>query len=261
VGKKIVVTGRGGTGKSTFTALAVRCLDSPPLLIDADPDQSLASMLGVDLQQEGINTISDALYQLQDRNSQQELQSMRLKDKIEYLLHLSCLYESEAFDLLSLGVKWTKGCYCQPNNILRSLIPELAGSYAYTIVDSPAGLEHLNRRVVDRVDDAFVIMDPASKSVRNLERLRDIAAKIGIQLRNIYLVANHRFTDETQERLREVEGGRYLGKLEQDQAVLEYDWHGRSLLELPDDSPACTSVRAILKEAGYPLRARPEAPE
>ncbi len=38
MGKKIVVTGRGGTGKSTFTALASRYLAPPILLIDLDPD-------------------------------------------------------------------------------------------------------------------------------------------------------------------------------------------------------------------------------
>lgn len=45
--KIIVSTGRGGTGKTTFAALAARYLESPFLLIDLDPDQNLADMLGV----------------------------------------------------------------------------------------------------------------------------------------------------------------------------------------------------------------------
>ena len=55
MGKKIVVTGRGGTGKSTFTAIASRYLAPPMLLIDIDPDQSLAEMLGIDLEEEDEN--------------------------------------------------------------------------------------------------------------------------------------------------------------------------------------------------------------
>ena len=46
----IVVTGRGGSGKTSFAALATKYLPRPQLLIDADSDQNLAAMLGVDLE-------------------------------------------------------------------------------------------------------------------------------------------------------------------------------------------------------------------
>jgi len=250
VGKTIAVTGRGGTGKTAFTALAARYLDAPPLLIDADPDQSLASMLGVDLRDSGVKTISDILYELQDGSRFKELQSMPMPERIEYLLHLSCLYESDAFDLLTLGFKWTRGCYCHPNDILRSLVPELARNYTYTVVDSPAGLEHINRRIMASIDEVFVIMDPSIKALRNLERLTEIAAQIGIAIGRAYLVAGHQVPEGMEERLRHVEGARYVGKVAHDTALMEYDWAGRSLLELPDDSPACSSVRAILERTG-----------
>ena len=251
MGKTIAVTGRGGTGKTAFTALAARYLDAPPLLIDADPDQSLGSMLGVDLRESEVKTISDILYELQDGSRFKELQSMPMAERIEYLLHLSCLYESEAFDLLTLGFKWTRGCYCHPNDVLRSLIPELARNYAYTVVDSPAGLEHVNRRILARIDEVFVVMDPSVKAVRNLARLREIAAQIDINLGSVYLVAGHEFPDGMTGSLREVGGGRYVGKVARDPALMEYDWAARSLLELPDDSPACASVRTILQQARH----------
>jgi CO dehydrogenase maturation factor len=170
MGKTIVSTGRGGAGKSTFAALAVRHLKTPPLLIDADPDQSLAQLLGVDLADAGVNTISDVLYKLQKPDSYKELGSRRLAEKIEYLLNLSCLYESARFDLITLGVKWTRGCYCAPNDVLQSVLPGLAQDYEYTILDSPAGLEHVNRRIVNKVDDVFVLIDSSAKAVRNAER-------------------------------------------------------------------------------------------
>ncbi len=51
--KTLVTIGRGGTGKSSFTALMAKCFiesgQSPLLLVDADPDQNLAEMVGVDL--------------------------------------------------------------------------------------------------------------------------------------------------------------------------------------------------------------------
>ena len=176
---------------------------------------------------------------------------MALAEKIEYLLQLSCLYEGDGFDLVSLGVKWTRGCYCAPNDILRVLIPELAGSYGFTIVDSPAGLEHLNRRVVHEIDDVFVVVDPSGKSIRNAEAVRDMAAAIGMRFDNLYMIANHRVTADQEPRLSELPGASYLGKIALDPAVERYDWEGRSLLDLPDESPACVSVQAILRKARY----------
>lgn len=248
----IIVTGRGGAGKSTFTALAARCLPSPPLLIDADPDQSLAQLLGADLGEQQINTISDALHKLQTGEEYEELDSMPLAKKVDYLLNISCLYEGSGFDLVTLGVKWTRGCYCAPNSVLQSVIPQLAANYRYTFVDSPAGLEHVNRRIVSEVDDVFAMIDPSSKALRNAKRLSEIADSIGITYRELYLVGNHRFREGMEARARDLDGTTYLGRVEPDARVQEFDWEGRSLIELPDESPAASSVRRILNQAGYP---------
>ena len=63
--KTLVTVGRGGTGKSSFTALMAKAFieskQSPILLVDADPDQNLAEMLGVDLKEAGKSTIADLI--------------------------------------------------------------------------------------------------------------------------------------------------------------------------------------------------------
>lgn len=246
----IVCTGRGGTGKTTFAVLSSLCLNSHPLLVDADSDQNLAEMMGVDLQTEGVRTISEVLYSLQQNKVGEEFSSMPLPQKIEYLLNASCLYESEKFDMLSVGVKWTRGCYCMPNNILRNVIPKIADGYRYTIIDSPAGLEHVNRRVISDINDTFVILDPSKKALNNVQRVKKIASQIGIRFDNIYLVANYRFNAEKEKRIRD-SGERYLGKIEYDPKIEEYSWNGRSLFDLPDTSPALFSVKKILEKAGY----------
>ncbi len=249
--KMLISTGRGGVGKSTFVALAVRHLPSPPLLIDADADQSLAQLLGVDLAAEEVNTISDVLYKLQRREGYDELGSMPLAAKIEYLLNLSCVYESPRFDLITLGVKWTRGCYCAPNSIVQSILPGLAKDYEYAIVDSPAGLEHVNRRVVNELDDIFVVIDPSAKALRTAQRLGELTRAVGISYENLYLVGNYRFPAEAEERLAALDGATYLGRIERDEGVERFDWEGRSLLDLPEDSPASRSVARILRKAGY----------
>jgi len=249
MGKKLVSTGRGGTGKSTFVALASRFLPSPMFLIDLDPDQSLAEMLGIDLKNEGVKTISDVLYDVIGARKDGSGGTMSVHDRIDFLLNSESLYEGDRFDLFVLGTKLTEGCYCAPDAIISGAIPKVINSYQYVIIDSPAGLEHLNREVVSDIDELFVILDPSSKSLKHIERIKDIARSIGIKYSHFYLVGNYRFNTETQKKLEE-SGEIYLGKIEYDINVAEYNLSGRSLLELPDDSPACISVKEILTNAG-----------
>jgi len=250
--RKIVFTGRGGAGKTTFAALATKYLARPLLLIDIDPDQSLNDTLGVNLEEQGVRTILDVLFDIQKTKRYDNLESMSLSDKMEYLFNRECLYESRRFDLVSLGVKWTEGCYCAPNNLLRAIIPRLAENYTNIVIDAPAGLEHLNRKVTSEIDDLFVILDPSLKSMKNIERIRKLTQEVGVKYANYYLVANYRFTKELENRLRP-DSGTYLGKIEYDAVVEEYNVKGKSLLEIQEDSPVSMSVRSLLEKAGLAL--------
>lgn len=259
-GNIIVATGRGGTGKSTFVALASRYLMPPLLLLDIDPDQSLADMLGVDLEVTRIKTeidrevpiksVSDITSDLVEDEAFQELGGGPPFVKIPLLLQWYTQYSSEKFDLISLGPRWTLGDYRAANYLIEFVIPSIGADYANIVVDSPAGLEHLNRKVIPNIDDLFVVVDPSQKSIKHIARVKKIAQEVGISYRHLYLVGNYEFDDEAEQRLRST-GETYLGKMDYDAKVKEYNLKGESLLNLPDSSPACLSVRAILTGAGY----------
>ncbi len=252
--RKIVSTGRGGVGKSTFVALAARYLHPPLLLIDLDPDQCLPEMVGVDLERAKVATVSSALYDIiEERRSDASPGSMALPERMAYLLQAECLYEGEKFDLIALGTKLTKGCYCVPDELLKLNIPRLAKNYANVLIDSPAGLEHLNRKVFSDINDLFVLLDPSSKSMQHIGRVEAITGAIGLHYNHLYLVGNHRFEEGLEERIQSTDGI-YLGRIEYDAKVEEYNLNGRSLLGLPDDSPACLSVKRILERAGYGIK-------
>ena len=87
-------------------------------------------MMGIDLEKEGVRTMLDILFDIQKKRGYEKLGSMPLPEKIEFLLTKELLYESAHFDLMSLGLKWTEGCCCVPNNLLREIIPRLAQDYA-----------------------------------------------------------------------------------------------------------------------------------
>jgi CO dehydrogenase maturation factor len=246
MGKVIVSTGRGGTGKSTFVALASKYLNYPKLLIDLDPDESLADMVGVDLSDK---TVSSALHNIIEQNKGASRTGYNLlSDAMQ-----SVLYKGKEFDFIALGTKFAVGCYCAPDAVLKDFIPTLVKDYQEVLVDSPAGLEHFNRKVVVDIDDLFVILDPSQKSTKHIERVRTIIKEVKVSYNHLYLIGNHRFTEETEEYLRST-GETYLGKIDYDPDVRQYNLEGRSLLDLPPDSPAALCVRNILIKAGYKLQ-------
>jgi len=247
--KIIVSTGRGGTGKTTFVVLAARYLESPILLIDLDPDQNLADMLGVNLDKEQTLTVSDALYNIiQKKKSNNEFNSIPLPNQMEYLIQSDCLYEGKNYDLLTLGTKLIPGCYCVPDDLLRQNIPRLAKNYKSVVIDSPAGVEHLNRKVTSDINELFVLVDPSIKSIKHITRVRNITIGVGIHYDHLYIIGNYEFDQEKEDYLREFHQN-YIGKVAYDIELGKYNLKGKSLLELRDDSPACMSVKEIMKKS------------
>lgn len=248
----IVVTGRGGSGKTSFTALTARSLIelgwSPLLLIDSDPDESLAPMVGVELVDEGKQTISEVFYDLVKSSETDEIST---KVRIEPLVIKRSLFlDGGEFDFISLGPKWFEGCYCVPDRILGNIIESLSNNYSYTIIDSPAGVEHLNRRITKTVKDVFNILDPSKKSFDNAKRSHRIMKEVGIEFENYYLVGGYRFLDSL-ETIAEDQPFTYLGKIKYDDNVMKHNFEGRSLLQLSNKSPSLQSVKNILSKAGY----------
>ncbi len=248
--KIIVSTGRGGTGKTTFVALAARYLKAPSLLIDLDPDQNLADMLGINLDNDQTITVSDALYNIiRKRKGGKEFDSTPLHHQMEYLLQSDCLHEGENFDLLTLGVKLLPGCYCVPDDLLKENIPRLSKSYRNIVIDSPAGVEHLNRKITSDIDDLFIFLDPSLKSIKHIKRVEDITKSCDIKYKHLYAMGNHEFEPESEEHLRKI-SRYYTGKIPYDMELKKYNLSGKSLLGLPDNSPACVSVKKILNDTG-----------
>jgi len=253
VAHTIVSTGRGGVGKSTFVALIVRYLKPPSLLIDLDPDLSLADMLGVDSREEGKRTVCEALYDVVQKRKNNVSPSITTHELMESLLWSDCLHEHVNFDLITLGTKYTEGCLCAPDNLLRRTIPKLAKNYSNVVVDSPAGVEHLNRNIVSNINDLFVLCDPSEKSLKHIARIKEIIKQVGTKYNHFYLVANHEFDEETERYLQNT-GEIYLGKIDYDARLEQYNLEGKSLLKLPEDSPAPLSAKRILAKAGYQIR-------
>jgi len=251
----IVVTGRGGSGKSTFSALSNRILMElgwkPTLVVDSDPDESLSSMLGIDIRKHGKKTISEIFYEIVKEKRMLQREEPGLSNTVEDILLNEALYKSsEGFDFLVLGTKWFEGCYCAPDLVLGEIMVKWSQDYEYIIVDSPAGIEHINRRINKEVKDFFNILDPSKKSFENAKISHRLIRELSIEYENYYTIGGYLFPDKL-EKLAKEQQLRYLGKISYDEKVMDYNYEGKSLLNLPDDSPAYKSVKKIIFRAGY----------
>jgi CO dehydrogenase maturation factor len=252
--KTLVTIGRGGTGKTSFVAMMAKYFseagDSPILLVDADPDQNLGEMVGVDLKEAGKKTISDLLVEtfLEEGGT---TVGVAPTERIENKIWGRGMYEGDSFDFIALGTKWVEGCYCLPNAALKGALESLTKSYRYVLIDSPAGLEHLNRRIATRVNDVFDVIDPSKKSIDHVERAYRVANEVKIAFENFYVVGGYRLPENLRSHVENALKFKYLGKITRDEKVEEYVLAGKSLLNLPSDSPAFASVKEILRSAGY----------
>lgn len=252
--KLIVSMGRGGCGKTSFVALLTKFFvdvgETPLLLIDADPDQNLAETVGVDLETEEKNTISEMVVEtfLEKRGT---TVGVPPAERIESKIWERCLYEGEFFDLIAIGPKWVEGCYCLANAALKKALENITKAYKKIVVDSPAGLEQLNRRITSRVDDIFDIIDPSKKSFDHVNRAFRIAKEVKIDFRNFYVVGGYRFPETLEGEVKKRTNLEYVGKIAYDENVERFVLSGKSLLGLPASSSAYESVVRILKKVRY----------
>lgn len=247
--KTIVTMGRGGTGKTCFVAMMAKYFieknETPLLLVDADPDQNLAEMVGVDLEASGKKTIAELLSEtfiVHGGTTVGIAPSKRIESKILE----QGLYEGEDFDLLAVGTKWVEGCYCLPDAALKNALGAITRHYRYILIDSPGGLEHLNRKIAGSVDILFDVMGPSHKSFEHVKRAHRIVEEVGIRFNSFFVIGGYDFPANQGRKAALETGLPYAGKISLDTDIADFVFAGRSLLDIPAGSAAYRSVVTLL---------------
>jgi len=153
----------------------------------------------------------------------------------------SSLIEMDNFDILEMGRQEGEGCYCFINNVLKNVVDTLSKNYQFTLIDSPAGLEHFSRKTGRDVTDLIIVTDPSKMGFQTMKRIIELIDEVSLKFENIWVIGN-RFPDTLKEVLKkEVENikmkdVKLLGFFPDDNEILEYNFNGKSLLELPDSN-------------------------
>ncbi|MCJ7716727.1 MAG: AAA family ATPase [Anaerolineales bacterium] len=255
----IALAGKGGTGKTTISAMIVKYLlkkqSAPILAIDADPSANLNMVLGVELDNTVGGIREDMLKQVQGAQNVTGAArgsiggGMSKHEYLDYEIH-SSLIESDRFDLIAMGRSEGPGCYCAVNHNLRDILDTLSDNYPYVVMDNEAGMEHLGRRTTQDVHHLFVVSDPTLRGIVAAERIVELKDELEINVENTYLILN-RLPGEIppllQEKIDSIDVT-FLGTVPLDDSVTEYDFSGTPLIELEENSPVYQAVEKMLDQ-------------
>jgi len=188
-GVKIAVTGKGGVGKTTLSALLARAFaehGARVLAVDADPDANLASALGVP---------AAALEKLQPISKMKELAKERtgaldgygsffkLNPQVSDLPDTYSV-QHQGVRLLQMGTveQGGGGCVCPEHTLVKRLMKHLLLERDdVVIMDMEAGIEHLGRGTAESVDGVIVVVEPGQRSIQTARQITRLAGEIGIK--------------------------------------------------------------------------------
>jgi CO dehydrogenase maturation factor len=232
---RIALSGKGGTGKTTISALLIQALigmgESPVLAVDADPNANLNEALGLPLHETLGSMREDAF-------TKSIPPGMSRTGYIEYRFQ-QVLIESEGVDLLAMGRPEGTGCYCFANRLLSEAMDLLSRHYRFVVMDMEAGMEHLSRGTIGIPDLLLVVTDPGARGVRTAGRIHDLAMTLGIPNERIYLVIN-RAGEPGAEHV--ADPRRILASIPEDREVERADLDARPIVSIPVGSPARSAV-------------------
>jgi CO dehydrogenase maturation factor len=246
------VCGKGGVGKTSFSALMVRHLakirEKKTLAIDADPSGGLASGLGVRVAKSVDDIRKDLIRKIKHGRAGDSKDTLHMLD---YEL-FDALEEAKGFALLAIGRPEDEGCYCKVNSLLKDIISDLAGRFDYVLIDGEAGIEQINRRVMKTVDHLILVSDTSAKGIAVAQTIYEVATtNNAVDFSRIGLVLNRVRSEKEVRQISERIPFELIGWIPEDDLIRDFDFAARSLLELPPSSPAKETVAGILEKLGF----------
>jgi len=255
----IALAGKGGVGKTTISGMVVKHLMQTQtgaiLAIDADPSSNLNMVLGLDLEWTVGDIRENLLAQVKESLTAGGAAmgtisgGVTKREYLEYEIRTS-LSEGERFDLIAMGQPEGPGCYCAVNHNLRGVIDSMSRNYRYVVIDNEAGMEHLSRRTTRDVQHLLIVSDPTQRGIVAAERIAAFRREMDINIENTYLVLN-RLTGEIpaplQARIDQLDIP-LLGTVPADMELAEFEFSGRPLVELGNDSPVYLAVSQFMEE-------------
>lgn len=246
--KILAVAGKGGVGKTSLAASLVRVLvNAFPgrriLAIDADPAVGLSTALGIEVETTLDDIRREVVAAAEDGGAKS---AVELLGEARYRI-FDALVETDGFSFIAIGRPEASGCYCKINAYLKEVIGVLSENFDYVVIDGEAGIEQINRRVMEKVTHLLLVTDSSKKGTQVIAAIRRVADEL-VMYERIGVIANRLPSAETAALL-DTGGLPLLAAIPSDAALAEFDLRGENVFYLPDGAEivqgALRALRAL----------------
>jgi len=243
----IALAGKGGVGKTSISAAIVRELvriypDKRILAIDADPAIGLATALGIKNVGQTIDDIRKSITQAGEEDKTKK-KAIELLGEARFQL-LNAMVETQGFAFLAVGRPEAAGCYCSVNSYLKQVISAVSDEFDFVVIDGEAGIEQINRRVMEKVTHLILVTDPSRKGTNVIKVIKQVADELTMYSK-IGVIVN-RYNDTRLDEFLNLGDLKVIAKISDDKELALTDVMGKSVLDLDDDSPLVKGVKEAL---------------
>lgn len=243
----IATVGKGGVGKTSLSALTVRILsekfpDKRILAIDADPAVGLSTALGTDV----VSTVDDIRKSfISNVENEGTRAAVEMLGEAKYQI-ADALVEIKNISFLAIGRPESAGCYCKVNAYLKEVISMIADNFDYVVIDGEAGIEQVNRRVMEKVTHLLLVSDASKKGLGVIQTVHKVAKEL-VMFETAGAVVN-RMPDMSRADTLDTGDIELLCCIPDDKSMTLNDMDGLSVFELDASSPVYKGVEKALNK-------------
>jgi len=248
---KLAVTGKGGVGKTTISALIAhefKSLGHSVVAIDCDPDSNLLACMGYPHPEE-VKPLVELHALIEEKMGVKPGTTggmFRLNPFVEDIPDRYAI-NIDGIRVLVAGAvkKGGTGCYCPENSLIRALVSHLlVDGTTDLVLDMEAGVEHLSRGTIKTVDSLLIVVEPGRRSVETAFRVKDLASDLG--LKRIVAVGNKIRSEYDVEFLKEaMQGIELVGFMPYENRIREAEIAKRSVFSASEQVQA--TIRNVVR--------------
>lgn len=243
--KIIAVAGKGGVGKTSIAAVMVKVLaqrysDKKILAIDADPAVGLSTALGIEVSMTIDDIRKKVVASVEDGDTKS---AMELLGEAKYHI-FDAMVETDGFSFIAVGRPESAGCYCKINAYLKEVIALMADNFDYIVIDGEAGIEQINRRVMEKVTHLILVSDASRKGTQVVQTIKKVADDL-VMYERVGVIVN-RIPDESVRQYMDLGGLEVLSYIGSDSELATFDITGQNVFYLPEESAMVQGVAEAL---------------
>ena len=245
----IAVAGKGGVGKTSLAGVIVKLLveaypDKKILAIDADPAVGLSTVLNVEVDKTIDDIRKEVIKNVEDGDTKT---AVELLGEAKYEI-MDAVVEQDGYAFIAIGRPETAGCYCKINSYLKEVITMLSDKFDYVVIDGEAGIEQINRRVMEKVTHLLLVTDASKKGCQVVQTIKKVADEL-VMYDRIGVIAN-RIPDMEVAKLMDIGDLELLSVIQSDSKLAQADVLGENVFNLPNDSIIVEGAKKALVNMG-----------